>query len=247
MKRTSIRAVLAAVGVLLASSAGTAQTTDYYNICDTSDGYKICASSQVTWNGTALVMKVWNMEGMGSTSLFGMAHSMTAVGLSINSAQQQASKKSPMFTGYSVLFNGVDVSSYWKQGANSLQLVLGANTTGHKGAINGCTNLGQPSHNHLLTCGNYPTSPFLEFTFTGFASNFVYGDFNTFEYHSQQTGNNAGSMKVQGGPNDPPPPPPPPTVTPEPMTMVLLASGLFGIGGVKLHSRRRRTLLAEAE
>ena len=242
MKKIGMRSVCVGAGMLLAAGAAQAQTTDYYNICDVSDGYKICASSQVTWNGSALVMKVWNMEGMGSTSLFGMAHTMTAVGLSINSAQQQASKKSPMFTGYSVLFNGADVSSYWSKGASSLQLVLGGNVSGNAGGINGCTLIA--GQMHYQTCGNYPTSPYLQFTFTGFASNFVYTDYNTFEYHSQQTGNNAGSMKVQGGPNDPPPPP---TVTPEPMTMVLLASGLFGIGGVKLRSRRRRTLLAEAE
>jgi hypothetical protein len=248
----SIRQGFAVAAVaLLAASAGEAQTTDYYNICDVSDGYKICASSQVTWNGSSLVMKVWNMEGMGSTSLFGMAHSMTAIGLSgppapsqpANGNNKKGGKKPPppppLFTGFQVLFNGLDVSTYWSQGANSIQLTLGGNTSGHWGAINGCTNLG-PNQAHLQTCGNYPATPYLEFTFSGFSSNFVYSQYNTFEYHSQQTGNNAGSMKVQGGPNTPPPPP---TVTPEPVTMILLASGLFGIGGAKLRSRRRRNLI----
>ena len=232
-----------AAAVLLAAGAGEAQTTDYYNICDVSDGYKICASSQVTWNGSSLTMKVWNMEGMGSTSLFGMAHTMTQVGLSVNSAVQKS--KTPMYTGFSVAFNGQDISQYWKQGASHLQLVLGGSTnlpggSSHAGGINGCTNLGTAAQDHKLTCGNYPNTPYLQFTFTGFASNFVYSDLNTFEYHSQQTGNRAGSMKVQGGPNDPPPPP---TVTPEPVTMILLGSGLFGIGGAKLRSRRRRDLI----
>lgn len=241
------RQVIVALGVLLAASAGQAQTTDFYNICDISDGYKICASSQVTWNGSALTMKVWNMEGMGSSSMFGLAHTMTAVGLSIGGAAQQQARKAPaMFTGYSVLFNGVDVSQYWSKGAKDLQLVLAASTSGHQGGINGCTMLA--GKNHLQTCGNYPTSPYLEFTFSGFASNFAYSNYNTFEYHSQQTGNNAGSMKVEGGPNSPPPPPPPPppTVTPEPVTMVLLGSGLFGLGGAKLRSRRRRNLLEQS-
>jgi hypothetical protein len=248
MKRVGSQLFLAAAGLLFAAGAGQAQTTDYYNICDTSDGYKICASSQVTWNGTSLVMKVWNMEGMGNATTFGMAHTMTQVGLSINSAMQKAVKNAPMYTGFSVLFDGQDVSQYWKKGASHLQLILGGSTnlpgaSAHAGGINGCTDLGTADQEHYLTCGNYPASPYLEFTFTGFASNFVYTDYNTFEYHSQQTGNNEGSMKVQGGPN----PPPPPTVTPEPVTMVLLGSGLFGIGGMKLRSRRRRNLLDEAE
>jgi hypothetical protein len=229
MKR--IRPTLAvAAAVLLAAGAGQAQTTDYYNICDTSDGYKICASSQVIWNGSTLVMKVWNMEGMGATSLFGLAHSMTSIGLSSSGANPSSS----VFSTFTALFNGQDVSQYWTKGAQDLQLTLAGSTTGHKGAVNGCTDLGNKANPHLLTCGQYPTSPYLQFTFGGFASNFVYSDYDTFDFHSQQTGNNAGSMKVSS---------PPSTVTPEPVTMILLGSGLFAIGGAKLRSRRRRNLI----
>lgn len=232
---TRSRLVIAAVSVLLTATMGQAQTTDYYNVCGVSDGYKVCASSQVIWDGSSLVMKVWNMEGMGSVDMFGMAHTMTAVGLSSNGDMQ---KGLPSFSGFSVLFNGQDVSEYWRAGANELQLTLGGSTTrGNAAGINGCTLLA--GRNHLQTCGDYPNTPYLQFTFTGFSGGFVYSDLNTFEYHTQQTGNNAGSMKVEGGVES--------TVTPEPVTMLLLGSGLFGLGGAKLRSRRRRNLLENTD
>ena len=189
----------------------------------------ICASSQVIWNGSTLVMRVWNMEGMGPASTFGVAHTMTQVGLQGTGAQS-----SSLFNTFAVTFNGADVSSYWTRGANPIQLQLAGGVSGHKGGINGCTNLGNGPNPHLLTCGQYPTSPYLEFTFGGFAAGFDPANYTNFTYHSQQLPDGS-SLKVTG--------PPPPTVTPEPMTVVLLASGLFGIGGIQLRSRRRKNLI----
>jgi hypothetical protein len=88
--------------------------TLFYNICGDVTGGKVCATSEVMWDGSQLVINVWNMQGSGPADLYGIAHLMTAVGLTQNGAKEKENKKdTPMFSFFSVFHDGNDVTSFW--------------------------------------------------------------------------------------------------------------------------------------
>lgn len=239
-----------AVGLLVglwALTAGTAgaQTFNYFNTCGF-DGplYMGCASAQAIWTGNDLVLRIWNMQGYGTPddpALYGQAHTITAIGLAylgLNSANDGV--PDPTVGSWSVFYGTTDVSSFWKLGANPLQLELGSETDqGHKGGIVGCTDPGPPSAQHVSTCDNYPDVPYVQFSFNDIANLQSLEDYH-YEFHSQQTGGPEGSLKGSAPPTEPPPT----DVVPEPVTSVLFGTGLLAMG---LARHRRRRPVAEPD
>ena len=241
---SAARSFLAAAAFLaVAAVPASAQNFTYYNICGVSDGtsLRICASADLTLSGSTLTMRVWNMEvdgasGVGSyASEFGGWHTITSVGLQYVGSGVAASGD---FTNARYVFGTGTTDyrnlTYWRGsedgGRNPLQVDLGSVTQGHKDGIVGCVDPGPTSAGHVMTCDSYGFMPYVEFTFTDVDPNLDFAQYY-FEFHGQQMVN--GRSAKGSGPGTPT------EVVPEPITMVLLASGLAGVGGVGVRRRRR--------
>ena len=231
---------------LLTPTDGAAQSFSYFNICGfDSRLYMGCASADAIWttdgSTSSLLLRVWNMEGYGTPdapSVYGTAHTMTAVGLAYMGLGPDDDDVT--VGSWSVSYGGTDVSSYWNLGAKPLQLELGSQTDkGHRGGIVGCTDPGPASANHVATCDNYPAVPYVQFSFNDISNLSSPLEDYAFEFHSQQTGpDEEGSLKGSGGVT----PPPPTDVVPEPATTLLLGSGLAGIAAARRRKRKEATL-----
>ena len=243
--RSTVRLALALAAIALPAAPAAAQQMVYYNACGDARGtaLRVCASADVSLVGNTLVMRVWNMEVAGSNGLssyssqFGGWHTITSVGLDYrgagagNHASGQLARARYVFGGGSTDYTnlnrwrGVDAGA-----ANPLRVELGSTTDGHREGIVGCTDPG-PSHaGHVRTCGSYGFMPYVEFTFANVHPSIHLAQYN-FDFYSWQIyGNNTAKVSAPGVPTE---------VVPEPVTMVLLGSGLLGIGGAGLRRRRR--------
>ena len=247
----SVTRSLLAVAALaaLVTAPATAQDFTYHNICGVADGtsLKICASADLTLNGSTLTMRVWNMEVAGTAlgnasyaSEFGGWHTITSVGLQYVGAGTATNGD---FTSARYIFGtgatDFRTLTYWYDATerrNTLQVELGSSTQGHRDGIVGCRDPGPANAGHVMTCGAYGFMPYVEFTFTNVDANVDFAQYY-FEFHGQQMLN--GNSAKGSGPGTPT------EVVPEPITMVLLGSGLAGIGGVNLRRRRREETTAE--
>lgn len=231
---------------LLAADPGAAQDFRYYNVCGVADGtsLRVCASADLYLTGETLRMRVWNMEIAGSTgagsysSTNGGWHTITSLGLQYMGTGTSTGGD---FSSARYIFgsgaNDYRNLTYWYDATvkrNTLQVELGSSTQGHRDGIVGCVDPGPSNAGHVSTCNSWGFMPYVEFTFTGVDADLAFEQYN-FEFHGQQMLNGK-SAKGSGSGYDPYPPT---EVVPEPITMVLLGTGLAGIGGVNLRRRRR--------
>jgi hypothetical protein len=258
-----MRKIWSILGVGLAMAGATAapaEAVTFYNICSPG-AFKACASADVTISpSNQLVIRVWNMNQSTTgviadyASATGGWHTITAMGISGIGYTMSGSSTS-LTARY---FNGTTYTalSQWTSGnnpTNAQQLQItntGASVAnGHREGIVGCLDPGQSNANHVSTCNTYPAAPYVEFTISGFSSLSLNNAI--FEFHGQQVAQATGcttfsasnpactenSLKGRG---------PPTEVVPEPITMILLGSGLLGVGGAAQRRRRREAEIAKA-
>lgn len=223
---------LAAVGTVWASPA----RADFFfdNYCVTG-AFPVCASVRVFSTPTKLTIQVWNLNGT-----FGVPHTLTAIGLYHSGSPFTGTLSN--YRAYHVTGSGTtDITGKWVLGSQSINTLAGiqleaatGTNTGHQYGIVGCTDPGPASANHISTCQSFPGTPYVQFEFntsTQFSTNNL-----QLRWHSQQVAV-VGSLKCDtGGAGNYPPC----EVVPEPITMVLLGTGLAGLGGSGMIVRRRR-------
>jgi hypothetical protein len=244
--QTLKRAAIAAIGAGVLASPAQAQTEtfNFDNYC-VMGSWQVCASVRLTSVGNTLTMQVWNLEGM-----LGQSHTMTAIGLyhsgSFFDWQRQVSSWNVRHYLTNTSYN--TITNYWSERrASDIETLAGINlelsegTSGNRG-IAGCTVL--PGGTKWQTCNSFDDAPFVQFQFT-FRDNQHFSLSNVeLRWHSQQTGaDQEGSLKCDTGGAGDYPDCIPPTVVPEPATMVLLGSGMAGVGALARRRRRKQEVL----
>jgi len=223
--------------LVMAPAAARADGLNFDNYC-VMGALRVCASVRLQSVGNTLSMQVWNLQGS-----MGSVNTINAIGLYHTSSLYD-------FTGtvanYSVHYvqNGhqTNITSFWSAANNTgiksgSDLYMGAQ--GNNG-ITGCTNPGGKNVTHWSTCNSFPGVPYVQFDFT-FGQNQHYDLTDVgLRWNSTQVPvvRNLACDTGNGGCVDPAPPTG--NVVPEPMTLVLLGTGLMGMGGGVLTRRRKR-------
>jgi hypothetical protein len=225
--------VLALAGALLAAPsiarATPSEGLNFDNYC-TLGAMRVCASVRLQSVGNTLSMQVWNLQGsMGSTS------TINAIALYHTGSGFAGSVAS---YGVHYVQNGhqTNIKPYWNLGGGDLSI----GTHGNNG-ISGCTNPGGKNAVHWSTCNSFPGVPYVQFDFA-FGANQHFGLNGVGLAWNAIQVPRVGDAICVANVNcvDPAPSSPGANVTPEPVTMALLATGLAGMGGGALTRRRKR-------
>jgi hypothetical protein len=240
MKSAITKAGLVAVAGLALAAPAKAATMNFDYYCVGSGALQACASVRVQSIGTQLTMQVWNLNGT-----MGGQHTIVDIGL-----YHAASDWSGVVNSYTVNYidhnnvaNLIDKKYWTAKGAADIgnlagvKIELAEGNSGNAGII-GCTDPGGLIK--WATCWNggssYPGAPYVEFKFN-LSSNFALSADTELRWHSQQLAN-GNSVKCDTGGAGDYPICDGVTVTPEPGSLALVATGLVAFLGVT--TRRRR-------
>lgn len=229
-----------ALQVCAAVSASTysVTTTSPVTTCTGHGHNQTCTTTNVTSTAWHLVLKVWNLYGSS-----GLSHVITYVGFGSQTYQGTG-------TLFQAKYNGNAISTW--QTAKSInnnpvgaELDLAGQTkNGINNGVLGC-NQAPPSANssNYQTC--YPAGAYLQLDFLTSAQVDLTDPTSVYGWHSQQLngqdcsmwvssdGHQTGALNSSGQDSNC-------GVVPEPVTMVLLGSGLAGMGGVGVLRRRKK-------
>ena len=238
MKRTFFGLMVG--GLLLVPGSASAQTF-FDNYCVTGS-FQVCSSVRVYSSGNTLTLQIWNLQG----TLGDAEHTITSVGL-YHSGSYWTGRFDIASATFVTPDGSEDVTAHWWRKPNEIkelggvfiEVAAGSSDGGKTGVI-GCA-AAAPGQ-HWSTCNSFPNNPYLEVTFT-LSEQFALDDL-ALRWRSTQlpdgsevtcdTGGAGGIVCEQVTP-------PPMTVVPEPVTSVLLLSGLAGMAGARAAKRCRST------
>lgn len=251
--------LLAGGAFLVSPAVGHAQifnTSGQTSVC-TTGAFRVCASVTmfVDASTNSIVMRVANLGGDPTVGGFiGEKSTLTAIGFFHSDPADAWEGTLSSFNVSYVTGAGIqdvtDVTSDWTTPATDIKTLSGVDTElsagtdqGHKGGIV-CEDPGPPSANHRETCQDqlFDIQPnYVQFTYTFSQPTVDQFSFNNLQlrFHAQQLGpDGEGSIKCDT--TRPPGDEYACEVVPEPITTVLLATGLAGMGGAGYLRRRRR-------